>query len=374
MKKVAVCMYGQLRTYNITSKSLIRHVLEVNNADLFFYGPEEVGVSIVEPDKDPTQAKFGNLKLLEERDRDGGRVQKKDLEKVYGAYLKEAVLNNKAAYECHNLDCDTYSIVPVERVYSMLKNMEGAVRLAMDYSRTKGIVYDCFLLIRPDLAFYSDICIDKIDTDESFIHIPQGGGNLKNGNEQYYCAYYKNVERGELIEAYKQPFTDQFILGTRKAFESLKGISSRLKYYSEIGLPIHPETIMFYNLAFGSRKVILHKEWKYEIFRNNYATVENEFLRMLPAKGRDIATVLCKYDENAVFLPQKKIKTRIKSRNLKQRIKNKIQYYLYKYVPSYRIGLLNRQRFENHWYNEERILNSLEAKIEKIQDAVENNK
>ena len=54
--KVAILLYGMLRTFRITAPSFHRHVVSPNNADVFYFGPAQTD--------SPTLAHKGHLDLF----------------------------------------------------------------------------------------------------------------------------------------------------------------------------------------------------------------------------------------------------------------------------------------------------------------------
>ena len=40
-RKVAILLYGMLRSFQLTAASFHRHVVEPNNADVFYFGPAQ---------------------------------------------------------------------------------------------------------------------------------------------------------------------------------------------------------------------------------------------------------------------------------------------------------------------------------------------
>ena len=345
-KRIAVCMYGMLRTYEKTSKSLIKHILEKNEADLFFYGPNNCGISVIDG-ADVTTSKFGNKKRLKAMDAAGKTVDEADLLKIYGDYLKKAYLynisdvdNSASKYKVMNSGC----VIPIERIVSMFTNISGTLKLAQEYSKENGITYDYILLIRPDLAFYSDVCVN--DLDDSQVHVPFGGGILNNGRNycpQYYSMYYKNVSTGELIEENQHPFTDQFVVSSFSNMMQLENILDKFKEFSSRKLPLHPETLMYYVLSYSTgHKVSIHNDWKYEIFRSDSASIENSYLLNCEQHGDQSKIIASVYDPNGHAKAKKNRKKTISFNS----IIKKIAHFI---IPSYRIGLINRKRAEERW-------------------------
>ena len=92
----------------------------------------------------------------------------------------------------------------------------------------------------------------------------------------YTVAYYKNLELGEMIPANRHVFTDQMVVLPGKYLAYLS-IYKNLFALLEQGIPLHPETILYYCLVYQNHlQVTIHPEWLYEIFRNGMEPIEND--------------------------------------------------------------------------------------------------
>lgn len=280
--RTAVCMYGFLRTYEITSASLIKHILEKNEADLFIFCPQNVGTSIIPQNVNITEYKIKNSKRIENQDSAGQTITEDKLQQIYGKYLKKCTIYNYSQDKFDKVakNIEGYGVIPTNRVCSMLYNISGALKLLLDYCTENNDKYDCVILLRPDLAFYSDLNIRDIDLEQ--VTIPIGGGRLNNGREevpQYFVEYYKNAYEGELIQYDTHPFTDQFIISSFDNMKVLANLYDKINDYAKKKFPFHPESILYYELCYKPQKSThVMKDFLYEIFRNNYLAIENHMI------------------------------------------------------------------------------------------------
>lgn len=277
--KTAICMYGFLRTYDVTAASLIKHIINVNDADLFIFAPNNTGVSIIPEGVDITDYKLNNKNDIKCQDGAGCQVTEDDLARVYGNALKacELYYYDGNIFEKRAENVKSYNVMPTSRVCSMIYNMSNSVRVMRQYAESNSITYDKVILLRPDLAFYSDLDVSMLDSQ--YVYIPTGGGRLNDGFgevPQYYVEFYKDVSRGIIIPHRTVPFTDQFIVTDYNAMVKLESMYDTLNEFEEIEFPFHPESMIYYKLALQNNKEVkLLENFRYEIFRNNTLRLDN---------------------------------------------------------------------------------------------------
>lgn len=90
---------------------------------------------------------------------------------MYGRYLRKAVLYDYDGkqYEAVTKNFRGNGLVSPQRVFSMFYHISGVADLAL----ASGISYEKIIILRPDLAFYADIDLKKIQDEK--VHIPFGG-------------------------------------------------------------------------------------------------------------------------------------------------------------------------------------------------------
>ena len=278
---VAVLLYGMLRSFQVTASSFHRHVVQPNNADVFYFGPAE-------SDAAPTSLSgrldmFGNLK-----DNPKGLVD--PVSSVNQTAFLTAYGPCMRRFEFHNVRQEEfvrqaaiverkdwiYGLNPA-RLFSMVFNMEGVVHLLEDYERTQGVRYDAVIITRPDIAFFSPI---TARVRPGFLHIPSGEGFDEWGRKHMgnaRVAYYKNVLTGDFVEGGdKLTFNDQIFMLSRADLGSFSGLSKAFSDYLSQRVPASPETIFYLHLCLRQALIAKrHPEWCYQIQRAGMPLIEN---------------------------------------------------------------------------------------------------
>jgi hypothetical protein len=279
--KVAVLLYGVLRTFEVTAPSLLRHVVEPNDADIFYFGPQ--GSDNPTAAHEGTKDLFGSFTFNPKGGLDTlAPVDAAALQQAYGGRLRLArfhdVGTDRFEDECALKDPAewVYGLNPV-RLFSMFYNLAGAAELLVQYEQQHGSSYDCVVITRPDLAFFSPVCAEAQGGE---LHIPAGQGidgwGVKHrGNAR--VLYYKNVETGEFLEGNDRLlFNDQLYVLARRDLDLFRAVYEALPGYLARRVPASPETILFLHLvARGGLRPIEHDEWCYEIYRAGMPLQEN---------------------------------------------------------------------------------------------------
>jgi hypothetical protein len=279
--KVAVLLYGMLRTFRATAPSFHRHVVEPNRADVFYFGPAQSDApSVVHKGHLDV---FGNVKMNPKGQMGStGTVCADDLVETYGTALRQ--------YRFHDVEQEEFvrqaAVVPRDewifglnpaRMFSMVFNMEGAVNLLQDYERENQLRYHFVILTRPDLAFFSPI---KADAKFGHIHLPSGEGFDEWGRKHVRNAsvlYYKNVATGDFLEGGDQHhFNDQLLVFRREDVSCVAHLAKSMNEYLIQKVPASPETILFLHLCRRHGLTpIYHTEWCYEIYREGMPLTVN---------------------------------------------------------------------------------------------------
>lgn len=279
--KVAVLLYGMLRSFRETAAAFHRHVIEPNNADMFYFGPGESDVATKA--LSGTLDAFGNLK-----NNPKGRVDA--LEEIDHSAFLTAYGPAMRRYRFHDIDQAEFtrqaSVVDRRdwifglnpaRLFSMVFNMEGVVHLLEDYEREQGVSYDTVIVTRPDIAFFSPVCPR---VRRGTVHLPSGEGFDEWGRKHMGNArilYYKNVKTGDYIEGGDRlSFNDQILAFARPDLNCLSNISKAFSEYLSRKVPASPETVFYLHLCLTHKlKPVLHPEWCYQIQRTGMPLVEN---------------------------------------------------------------------------------------------------
>ncbi|HEU4686595.1 MAG TPA: hypothetical protein VFS39_18960 [Nitrospira sp.] len=279
--KVAVLLYGMLRTFRQTAASFHRHVVEPNNADVFYFGPADSDVAPVS--LSGRLDVFGNLK-----DNPKGRVDplggidQEAFGAAYGPALRwhrfHHVEQEEFARQASVVDRRDwiFGLNPA-RLFSMVFNMEGVVHLMEEYERDHHVSYDTVIVTRPDIAFFSPV---RPRVRPGTLHLPSGEGFDEWGRKHLGNArllYYKNVETGDYIEGGdKLSFNDQILAFARPDLEAFSGLAKAFSEYLSRHVPASPETVFYLHFCLRrGLQPVLHPEWCYQIHRAGMPLVEN---------------------------------------------------------------------------------------------------
>lgn len=270
-----------MRTYKKTSCSLLKNIINKNNADLYVYCFENEGISPLSTQKEINEEKRINGNKWDD---EGDVVSEASLYQQYGERLVHFSINKYNKNKFISESKDIFSpILPIERCYSLYYNITNAVAMFKQYCEDNEIEYDGVLVTRPDLMFYDTIDFEKFDL--SSITVPAYGGNyrFREKPQPYYVCYYKNVFKGELIPWNEIIFSDQFIFSSYANMVTLESLYSSLGLYNSNGLPVcHPETVLYYHLAYQHDISHTNVDINYEILRNDAVEIENEITLAFP--------------------------------------------------------------------------------------------
>lgn len=277
--RTAVLLYGFLRTAEITSKSLLDNVVDANNADIFYFGPDSSdkptsihkgildgsGFVKINPKNDAIEVPGG----IEER-----------LNSIYGDRLKLFKLHDRkfSDFEAESSFIDMhewlFSLNPA-RFVSMFYNMQGVFSLMEQSEKESGLKYDRVILTRPDLSFYSRVDLKNIR--EGFVYMPSGEGFCPHtGNRNYGLSPvmpYRNKSTGKMVET-GFGFNDQVMVFGRNSSQNIASIYESALQYMREKIPLTPETILYYHLVSHCGLKIKYSDvWPYEIVRSDESQI-----------------------------------------------------------------------------------------------------
>lgn len=280
--RTAILLYGLLREFKTCAPSFLRHAVEPNDADVFYFGPSHT-------DKPGTnfQPKVSiRGDIVANPKNQMGQLVSIEAEAVVMAYGDRLV-----ASKFHDVPVETFiqkarEVCPREdwlgqmdpmRMLSLFYNMTGVVSLMKAHEEQSGIHYDTVIITRPDLAFYRPVTALARAGE---IHIPYGEGfgprGQKNmGNAQGF--YYKNVLTGDYIEPFEaNSFNDQLMMFERGGLHLFERIYDQFIEYMQMKVPPSPEGLLYLHLVSrGGLKPKHHAEWAYEIFRSGAPLVQS---------------------------------------------------------------------------------------------------
>ncbi len=273
--RVAVLLYGLLREYKRTANSLLRHVVEPNDASIFYFGPKETDIVTRDHDRGERdehgfflsnpKGRFTNLTPLADT----------DLTRAYGRRLIGSRFHDKPQQEfldTANAICsgdDWLFMLSPHRLLSMFYNISGAIELLYAHERASGEIFDEVIITRPDLAFYAPVSPEMKSGE---IHIPLGEGFDENGyvprgNAPAY--FYKNAAWGAYVPPGREvTFNDQVLALRREDLRFVRNLYDQLVKALAARVPASPETILYLLLIKeAGLKPVYHPDWTYQILR-----------------------------------------------------------------------------------------------------------
>ena len=159
--KVAIQMFGHMRTYLQCCETLRKNLLEIYDCDVFVHTWDEI--------EHKTQT-WHNDKMS-----DIQKITEKDVEDAYlckAVKVEHQYVQEKGYIEANGLKISKFGIE------SMLYSMNEVNSLRKEYQQRNNIHYDFIVFIRPDIFLY-----DKLDLNKYANELKNGfftAGNYKN--------------------------------------------------------------------------------------------------------------------------------------------------------------------------------------------------
>ena len=206
MKNIAVCLSGQLRTFDRCLPSIKKHILDRIDCDIFAYIAEDVH--------------SGNINLLNTTE----TIIKPD------SFINEYNLINQTG---------GLGVISIQVILQQINGLYEVNKMKMKYEQQNNKKYDWVIRLRPDMVFSSDM-EDLTKCDNNSIYIPCGND---------HCGY-----------------NDRFAFGNSKNMDIYMNRFSLVnENYKEI---IHPESMLKYVLDKNNIK-ILRSNIDYNTWRLN---------------------------------------------------------------------------------------------------------
>jgi len=158
--KVAVCISGQLRTYEKCYENLKKYILKPLNPDIFIQVWDEVGASHKE--SEGNKEKVCESKLLDMYHPKKIVIEERPIGADDELYGKKVPPKLKEIEPLH-----------YKSALSMFYQINACNRLAVDYSKEQGFDYDVIIRIRPDSMFLEkipDIIFDRISNNQKLVY------------------------------------------------------------------------------------------------------------------------------------------------------------------------------------------------------------
>ena len=165
--KIALCVSGLMRTFVKCHESIIKHIIEPNQADLFISTWNVLGVGTYKVPGQPWIPMPGEEKNISED----------QIRSTYGDYLKElhiedwestqknfwAELKASRRNKPHWVAHDPRMMAVTHRLASMHYKIGQANRIRKEYENKNGIKYDYVIRGRPDIKHNKTLKLSEYD-------------------------------------------------------------------------------------------------------------------------------------------------------------------------------------------------------------------
>lgn len=156
--KVALCISGLMRTYKDTAKSVIRHICQMYDTDIFVSTWNILGKSVSKFSREPVDDIVNNIGIYKSYSDFARKIVIED-------YLEFKMNNNhnwqKEKYEwtrANNLE----GICRVEHLFAMCYKIKHCNAIKNEYAAAHQVHYDCVIRCRADMLFNRTIKISEI--------------------------------------------------------------------------------------------------------------------------------------------------------------------------------------------------------------------
>lgn len=142
--KVAIQMFGHMRTYLQCYEALRKNLLNYYDCDIFIHTWDEI--------EHKTQT-WHNDKMMDDQ-----KITEKDIEQIYSCKaikIEHQHVQEKGCIEANGLKISKFGIE------SMLYSMNEVNRLRKEYQQKNNIQYDFIIFIRPDILLYDRLNLEK---------------------------------------------------------------------------------------------------------------------------------------------------------------------------------------------------------------------
>lgn len=156
--KLALCISGLMRTYKETANSVLRHICQLYDTDIFVSTWNILGKSVSKFSRTPTDDVVNNIAIYRTY---GNRVRGVIIDD-YASYKGVNGLTwQKAKYEwgkANNLE----GICRVEHLFAMCYKIKQCNELKNVYAASQHVHYDCVMRCRADMLFNRNIKILEV--------------------------------------------------------------------------------------------------------------------------------------------------------------------------------------------------------------------
>ena len=250
--KVAVHLYGHLRTFVECAPYLKKHLLDLYECDVFVHTWDvtEHSTKSWYQDSikcDPVEVKGDTLRLVE----DLYRPRRLSIEKQ-GKILEVGFFG-------------THSVDQISRtgLHNLVYSMRRSIELRQEYSRENNHEYKYSVVIRPDIMLHEDLDIDRYKQEFEFY--PKSSIHFVNNSDFYLKDNkYFNYPRAAEVFFFAQTDTINALVNLEKEFK---------RYYEDINIILPPQIenpeIAFFEFLHESGVLPRQYQFYYSIKRQN---------------------------------------------------------------------------------------------------------
>ena len=208
MKKIALCLSGQLRSIKLGyEKSILPFILDGNEVDVFIH------TWVVEDEQNGKPYVIGDGSCMSEQSSKNYILDVMDMYKPIKCLVEKQIPFQKNEYDQIALPGNKS-----RNIFSMFYSIWCSNELKKEYEIQNNFKYDIVIRCRFDIKLNEKI---NFEVDTSKIHIPYNCFDNTNGyvdsvgysnsqNMDVYCGVFYNIDN--IIQTTKMPFCGEYIL------------------------------------------------------------------------------------------------------------------------------------------------------------------
>lgn len=165
--KIAVLLFGHMRTFEKCYKSLQRHLLSKYDCDIFIHTWDKI---------DHNTATWHRYRMADQM-KSGDRLKKS----IYDLYKpKKVVMESQVVKDLGDITAENFKISKFG-IKSMFHSMAQANDLRRQYEQETGTKYDYIVFVRPDVLLSTPFLLENFIDFNCKGHTLYTVGNLKSG-------------------------------------------------------------------------------------------------------------------------------------------------------------------------------------------------
>jgi hypothetical protein len=221
--KTAFILTGYFRTFDYVKNTLMAHVIEPLNCDVFFSTPKTMFALPENEVSEFHELHSQNLSVVDPA--------------FFGTFLKSYQITNPSAQVYK--DIITQTGIPQKNIFNqlawrILSQMHGvslSLQVFKKYIEQTNTNYDLVIMTRGDIKYHTTFDTSKVLLDK--INYPLHSLNDGKFNTVDSCP----------SPSLNKPFNDQIIVGSQKNILSFQDIFEKVINYSKEGIHFNPETL-----------------------------------------------------------------------------------------------------------------------------------